>query len=180
MPFVPNPPGPIDPKSVYGQEVKVHYNLHRCSRGVDPKEGESCWVVSTRQQGRWKVAGYVEGLLMKDVTFKVSRAGVDRIRRIKKRKVVAWFEGVAANPNTKSMKRAIGSDDWLGVGFNPFEGYDFYLYETDEAIDEAPLAYVSGRKAITLLEIPNPGYEAGHAEEELEVLIEVLGEDVSY
>jgi hypothetical protein len=161
-------PSEVDPKIYTGQLVRVHYNLGRCRRGK-PKPGESCFVVSTPKKGWRKVDGYVSNILL------------DNIRNVrKKRNVVAWIQGTAVNPNTKAMKRAIGSDDWYGVGFDPFSGYKFYLPEMSEEIDEAPLVYLSGRKAIALFDVPNPGHEAEHGEGELEALVEVLGEYVSY
>jgi hypothetical protein len=169
----------IDPSEVVGEHVRVHYNLHRCKRGRDPKPGESCWVVKTKRGGKWLVAGYVEGILLEDVTFKVSKAGVKRIRRTGDREVIAWFEGIVADANSKHMKRAIGGGDWEGVGFNPFEGDSFYLYDSDEEVEYAPLAYVSGRKAIALLEMPNPGDAADDPEEYLEALVDELGADVT-
>jgi hypothetical protein len=173
-------PSEVDPKIYTGQLVRVHYNLGRCRRGK-PKPGESCFVVSTPKKGWRKVDGYVSNILLKDAEFIVSKAGVDNIRNVrKKRNVVAWIQGTAVNPNTKAMKRAIGSDDWYGVGFDPFSGYKFYLPEMSEEIDEAPLVYLSGRKAIALFDVPNPGHEAEHGEGELEALVEVLGEYVSY
>jgi hypothetical protein len=171
-------PKAIDPSEVVGEYVRVHYNRHRCRQGLDPKPGEACWVVKTKQNGKWRVAGYVEGILLEDVEFVVKTEGVDRIRRTGDREVIAWFEGTVANPNTKRMKKAIGGGEWEGVGFNPFEGYSFYLYDSDEEVDHAPLAYVSGRKAIALFDMPNPSEEADDPEEYLEILVEEVGGDV--
>lgn len=173
-------PEAIDPKSLVGELVRVHYNRHRCKPGYDPLPGDGCWVVKTKQGSRWLVAGYVDDILLKNVKLHVAgKKSIDRLRRTKSREVVAWFQGTVVDANNRSMKKAIGGGEWEGVGFNPFNNYSFYVYDTGVDVDYAQLAYVSGRKAIVLFEIPNPGESADDPEEYLEVLVEELGGDVA-
>jgi hypothetical protein len=154
-----NPAG-VDPSRFYGRQVKVHYNLHRCPRGRDPRPDEDCWVVSTKQAGGWKVAGYVPSLLIADAEFKVSEAGVDRIRDQGVRSVIAWILGTAADPSSREARLAMGDRrafaNWAGVGFNPFKAYTFYAYESGRPVLAAPWAYVSGRKAVARLSAAAP------------------------
>jgi hypothetical protein len=169
-----NPPAEIHPSKIYGKKVRVHYNLHRCPRGRDPAPGEACWVVSTKVDGAWKVAGYVPSLLIADAEFQVSKPGVVRIREQQSRSVVAWIVGTAKDPGSASAH----DSGWTGVGFNPFKSDHFYLYESGKAIEHAPLVYVSGRKAITKPGRGNPSSCGCGSKRQLDELARDIGGEI--
>lgn len=172
--FQMNPPAEIHPSEIYGKKVRVHYNLHRCPRGRDPAPGEACWVVSTKQGGAWKVAGYVPSLLIADAEFQVSRPGVGRIRDQQARSVVAWIVGTAKDPGSASAR----DSGWAGVGFNPFKADHFYLYESGKEIDHAALVYVSGRKAIAKTGRGNPASCGCGNQRQLDALASDIGGEI--
>lgn len=172
--FQMNPPAEIHPSEIYGKKVRVHYNLHRCPRGRDPAPGEACWVVSTKQGGAWKVAGYVPSLLIADAEFQVSRPGVGRIRDQQARSVVAWIVGTAKDPGSASAR----DSGWAGVGFNPFKADHFYLYESGEEIEHAALVYVSGRKAIAKTGRGNPASCGCGNQRQLDALASDIGGEI--
>lgn len=171
--FQMNPPAEIHPSEIYGKKVRVHYNLHRCPRGRDPGLDEACWVVSTKQGGTWKVAGYVPSLLIADAEFQVSKPGVGRIREQQARSVVAWIVGTAKDPGSASAR----DTGWAGVGFNPFKADHFYLYESGKEIEHAALVYVSGRKAMAKTGRGNPSCGCGN-KRQLDALADDIGGEI--
>jgi hypothetical protein len=176
-------PDKISPSRVYGQPVRIHYNLQRCKPGDPPSQDEACWVVNTKQGGGWKVLGYVPSLLIGDAEFVVSAPGLVRIRTHQRRKVIAWIDGVVLDPNKPSVKKETGTfDDWEGFSFNPFKKDFFYLEDGKfSPVWDAPLVYVSGRRGVLKLHVRNPRTSPVVAgSDQLELLAEHLGGNVGY
>jgi len=146
------------------------------------KPGAACFAVNVRDGGKWKVSDTVRSILLKDVTFKVSDAGVDRIRSTCSRSVIAWLEGTAVDPNAAAVRKQTGNfDNWDGVSFNPFKARTFYLVDGRKPIHEADFVYCSGTKSVAKTTRSNPGGNLRVAgQEDLDLLAENLGGDVSY
>jgi len=169
----------------FGQRVRVHYNLTTCpppGSGRTMKPGATCFVVKTNQGGRWLVADTVKSVLLEDVTFKVSDAGVDRIRSTRSRSVIAWLEGTAVDPNAAAVRKQTGNfDNWDEVSFNPFKARTFYLVDDRKPIHGADFVYCSGTKSVAKTTRSNPCGDLRVAgQEDLDLLAENLGGDVSY
>lgn len=62
--------------------VRVYYNLHKKRLSVQEKVN-----------GVWKVMRHVDAIHLKNVSFKVSEAGRQRVLREKKKNVHAFIEG---------------------------------------------------------------------------------------
>lgn len=73
---------------------------------------------SIREGGR--VVGHRDSLALRDVTFRVSASGVDRIRRRSQREVVAYARGVL-------FESGPVPPDALGVRFDPYRAASFLL-----------------------------------------------------
>jgi hypothetical protein len=172
--------------SIYGKEVRVHYNLHTCrplKPGDKPKPGEICWVAKTKQAAGWRVEERFKSMLLKDCTFEVSLSGVARINRTRNREVIAWISGTAVNPDSAEARKASGTfDDWEGVSFNPFKADHFYREgNIGSVVEAAQLVYVSGRRCVAKLRTRNPRSGPGVAgSDQLELLAEHLGGNVDY
>jgi hypothetical protein len=104
--------------------VRVHWNLHR--------GGYSVTV-------RGKVTATPDAVCLRNVRFVVSDAGLARMRRLGRRKVVAWAEGelCACAPGA--------THDGPTVTFNPWRGDRFTVRETGAVIEGAThVAMTSG------------------------------------
>ena len=93
-----------------GEPIRVYRNLNR-----------KCWSVQARVDGAWKVVGWARLIIMRDVNFKVSRAGADRVRRDKRKNVHAYCEGKWVD----AWLPALGYDRWRDVSYDPYTSYHF-------------------------------------------------------
>ena len=92
-----------------GDNERVYRNLHR-----------KCWSVQARVDGKWRVVGWADRIIIRHGKFRTSKAGADRVRRERCKNVHAWCEGVWSNTWPKGL-----SDRWLRVSYNPYKSYDF-------------------------------------------------------
>lgn len=108
------------------ERVRVHWNLHR--------GGYSITV-------RGIVVEQPAAVTLRDVHFVVSAKGLARMRRLGRRKVVAWATGmVVPEPERFPV-------DAPTVTFNPWRGDTFTVRETGEPITGARcVAFLSGEK----------------------------------
>jgi len=105
--------------------VRVHWNLHRGGYSVTVK-------------GR--VVDTPAAVCLRNVRFVVSDAGLARIRKLGRRKVVAWAEGELCSP----VEAPAGAPT---VTFNPWKGDRFVIRETGAPIDQAScVRFSSGTK----------------------------------
>jgi|SRR5215475_8121477 len=95
--------------------VRVHWNLHR--------GGYSVTVGG-------KVVAKPDAVCLRDVRFVVSDAGLARMRRLGRRKVVAWADGVVCGCHD-------ATGDGVHVTFNPWKGDRFTVRETGRTIETA-------------------------------------------
>lgn len=79
----------LDPRSLIGVRVKVHFNLHTHTWSITAMSGEHA--------GR--VVANADTVTLTDVTFKVSSKGRERCHRLGKRTVHAWVVGVVLSVN---------------------------------------------------------------------------------
>lgn len=171
-----------------GEVVRVHYNLHNCpppGSGRTRKPGAPCFAVKAKDGGKWTVVDTVTSILLADVTFQVSRSGVDRIRRTGNREVIAWFEGVVVAP-AAAARLTGNTSSWQGVSFNP-KGpsptcYSFYFVDSRKPVASAELVYCSDTRAIAKGARANPaglGQQVG-GEVGLKLLLEAVGGEIAY
>lgn len=105
-----------------GQRVRVYYNLHKqCLSIMDKK---------TR-----RVVGHADFVHLENVKFVVSAAGLARVRREKRKQVIAFVEGDITTSNGESAMAT-----WPRVYFNPYKVDTFVVGENP--IHEANRAYI--------------------------------------
>jgi len=108
-----------------GQRVRVYFNLHKQCLSVMDK--------ATR-----RVIGHAKNVALDDVKFIVSQAGLERIRREKRKQVIAFVEG-----NLEEVNNVDHADDWQTAYFNPYKVDSFVVGE--HRIDTARRARVIDR-----------------------------------
>jgi hypothetical protein len=111
-------------------QVKVYYNLRKQCLSVMDK--------ATR-----RVIKHVQNITLGDVKFSVSKKGVERIRRNKRKAVVAFVEGRMIECDTICVAPELG---WHAVSFNPYKHNSFVLRDTQTKIDSSSYATILGRE----------------------------------
>ena len=124
----------LDPEDLVGRHVSLAYNIPRCVRRR-PNQTAACYSVRFSQAykrgpiGSWrpgkKVMGYVRRIVLRDVRWWVSQAGIDAIRRPSKksgkpqRSVCCYALGVVASSGD-AARPSFKQEGWEAIGFNPF------------------------------------------------------------
>jgi len=111
---------------IKGQRVRVYYNLRKhCLSVMDKKTG--------------LVIDHCDAINLENVRFIVSQAGLKRVRRNKRKSVIAFVEG----DYTFGGEKVIDNPEWNTAYFNPYKVDQFMV--GDNAIHEAEKCYVLGR-----------------------------------
>lgn len=111
---------PFDPSS----PVKVYWNLHR-------------HLYSVQQRGL--VVGHTESIALKDVKFKVSQAGRDRVLKEKRKNVHAFIVGTVAPDSMAGSTR---------ITYNPYKFTSFVDREHLTPVFSAKSVQLEGRGVI--------------------------------
>lgn len=110
-------------------KVFVYFNLHRKCWSVKALEGE--------RKGR--VIRHAQELTLRDVTFKVSEAGRQRVIREQRKNVHAGAVGTLCDP--------VPRDNWERVSYNPYmSGAFYYCDKQDVSVYNADFAVLADRK----------------------------------
>ena len=113
------------------QRVRVYYNLHKkCLSVMDKK---------TRL-----VIDHVDSIQLDNVKFIVSAAGLARLRRRKRKSVIAFVEG---DYTFKNVKKVIDDPKWQSVYFNPYCVDQFMI--GNKAIYECDQVYIVNKNIYT-------------------------------
>ncbi len=110
-----------------GQKVYVYFNLHRKLWSVRALDGP--------HKGR--VIAHKRGVVLQDVTPRVSQAGRERVLRERKKNVHAGLVGYWVPFNTPLV------EPMRAITYNPYK-YESFVYVSDES------AYTGTRKALLL------------------------------
>tara|TARA_R110000824_G_scaffold118090_1_gene270236 strand:- start:15 stop:329 length:315 start_codon:yes stop_codon:yes gene_type:complete len=86
------------------------------------------------------VVTHCDAINLENVKFIVSKAGLQRVRRNKRKSVIAFVEGDFAFSNGE---KAIDNPEWTTAYFNPYKVDQFMV--GDKAIHEANRCYVLGK-----------------------------------
>lgn len=112
--------------------VRVYYNIRKHCLSVMDK--------ATR-----RVIKHTQGISLSDVKFIVSKKGVERIRKQRRKAVVAFVEGTVAawhaNPDCSVCKAQRHSGI---VSFNPYKWDTFVFKQTGVKIDSCDYATIDG------------------------------------
>lgn len=110
-------------------KVFVYFNLHRKCWSVKALEGE--------RKGR--VIRHAQELTLRDVTFKVSEAGRQRVLKEQRKNVHAGVVGYLCDP--------IPRESWERVSYNPYTSSQFYYCDRqDVSVYNANFAVLADRK----------------------------------
>ena len=110
-----------------GQRVYVYFNLHRKLWSVRALDGP--------HKGR--VIAHKRGVVLQDVTPRVSQAGRERVLRERKKNVHAGLVGYWVPFNTPITEHMVP------ITYNPYK-YESFVYVSDKS------AYTGTRKALLL------------------------------
>jgi len=120
--------------------VRVYYNLRKNCLSVVEK--------STR-----RVYRYTQGISLSNVKFIVSQKGVERIRRNKRKEVIAFVEGWVMAWHASEycwqcgdMRRGFSTLDGIEVLFNPYKWKNFVLKNGKRKITSASYVAIDGKK----------------------------------
>lgn len=110
------------------QRVRVYFNLHKqCLSVMDKK---------TR-----RVIAHVESIHLDDVKFVVSKAGLARVRREKRKSVIAFVEG---DYLASDIQKNVHHVDWRSAYFNPYV-VDSFVDQAAEPLEGASEVYITGK-----------------------------------
>lgn len=117
--------------ALIGMDVDVYFNLHK-----------RLWSVRSRETRR--VVAHLDGLVLRNVRFRVSAAGNARVRAEGRKNVHAFARGTVEWPAAEDCHR----DDVVQVTYNPFKYTTFVVQDTGEPIFEARKAWLNGRSVL--------------------------------
>lgn len=118
-------------ESLLGTRIRIHYTLERCPKGKGPYAGELCFAIRARGNGR--VSAYVKTFVLTDVKMVVSEAGIKRVRKIGRRKVIAHYEGTL-----DAVDQAVSHRGLERIWFDPFIHHKFMWGPRDHQL---PIEY---------------------------------------
>lgn len=111
-----------------GQRVRIYFNLHKQMLSVMDKK--------TR-----RVIAHADFIHLDDVKFIVSVAGLARVRREKRKSVIAFVEG---NYIPSRGEKIIDNPDWQSVYFNPYK-VDSFVDPEMKPLETAEGVYILGK-----------------------------------
>lgn len=125
-----------------GTDVDVYYNLHK-------------HVFSVRDRKSRLVVAHAKAIDIRDVTFRVSEPGRQRVLRERKKNVHAFVRGTVFDyGNATDRERCEAWDaETVTVRYNPYEGQHF-TESTGRAVVGGEYAFLSDKAVIVL----NPIY----------------------
>lgn len=105
-------------ESLFGHRVKVYWNVTADTFSVVD--------MNTESPNYGHVIGYADKIYLKDVKFRVSKKGVDRIRSQGQKSVVAYALGFVCSPDGITKDRPYELKQLKGVRFDPHTMYKFH------------------------------------------------------
>jgi len=112
-------------------KCRVYYNLHK-----------KCLSVQTKTEDGWRVTSHAACVAMKNVQFKVSEAGRQRVLKEQKKNVHAFIEGDLAFNSLNNTPKTL-------VRYNPYRPIGkFYVTDSDEVIDHASEVLINGKEIL--------------------------------
>ena len=115
------------------QTVRIYYNFHK-----------KLYSVQEKVNGKWKVVEHTDNINLRNVTFKVSEAGRQRVLREKRKNVHAVMNGERWPFTPKSFAYR---DE---VSYNPYKGANFVIKYGGLPLDKAKYVIVADGKVIAL------------------------------
>ena len=112
------------------KQVRIYYNFHK-----------KLYSVQTKLNGQWRVTAHQSAAFLKNVTFRVSESGRQRVLKEKRKNVHAYICGTES-----------GSFDYYKklrqVNYNPYLFGYFFEKESGDPVYKAPSVLICGKKII--------------------------------
>lgn len=102
-------------------KVFIYWNLHK-----------NCWSIKNTKTN--KVIAHADQVSVKNVTFKVSEAGRQRVLKEKRKNVHAGVAGELVSYVARGGQRASKLPNLKAVSYNPYRGPSFYLKASEKPI----------------------------------------------
>lgn len=115
--------------------TRVYYNLHKHLLSVQQKVA-----------GRWKVVKHVDEIALRNVKFKVSAAGRERVLRERRKNVHAFVEG----EQIPFMPKSFTYQD--EITYNPYKHETFVVSNySNKPVDQSKYVVIKGKKIVATL-----------------------------
>ena len=115
-------------------KVRIYYNFRK-----------KIFSVQEKVNGSWKVTEYTNDIFLRNVEFKVSEAGRQRVLKDKRKNVHAFILGERFPFIPKSF---VYRDE---VSYNPYKGENFIVISEQKPLDWAKYVAIVGGKVIALI-----------------------------
>ena len=118
------------PGLLYSMDTRCYFNLHKNKISVQKKVN-----------GVWRVQRHADSVALDDATFKVSKAGRERVLQSKRKNVHAYICGneTASFNYCKKLTQ---------VNYNPCLFDYFFERDSGNPVQEAPSVLICGKKII--------------------------------
>jgi hypothetical protein len=112
-------------------DTRCYFNLHKKKISVQKKIN-----------GVWKVVRHADSISLENATFRVSKAGRERVLQQKRKNVHAYICGTESESFDYCKKLT-------QVSYNPYLFDYFFEKESGEPVHKAPAVLICGKKVIT-------------------------------
>ena len=116
-------------------KVRIYYNFRK-----------KLFSVQEKVNGSWKVTEHTNDILLRNVEFKVSEVGRQRVLKNKRKNVHAFILGERL-PSLPSLP-FVHRDE---VSYNPYKGENFIVVSLQKPLDWAKYVAIVGGKVIALI-----------------------------
>jgi len=118
--------------------MSATYDIYRNLNKARREPTKHVWSLRTKVNGRPKVVGHSEDVILTDVTFKVSESTRQRVIANKRKSVCAFVRGTIVDDMTGvRLMVSPASCGAVRVSFNPYASGSFYVCETGQPITRA-------------------------------------------
>lgn len=113
-------------------KVFIYWNLHK-----------NCWSIKNKKTGR--VMAHADQVTVKNVTFKVSEAGRQRVIKEKRKNVHAGVAGELVGYVPIGGPKASKLPNLKAVSYNPYRGPSFFYKASEKPIKTANGAFLDSK-----------------------------------
>lgn len=124
------------------KKVRVYFNLHKNLFSVQQKNNK----------GNWVVVAHKFGIALKDLNFKVSEAGRQRVLKEKKKNVHAFIEGFVDNNFAMPPRK------FHQVHYNPYKFDSFFTFQKADSVflSKEPIPVKCSKSGFLIVEQKKP------------------------
>jgi hypothetical protein len=112
--------------------VFIYWNLHK-----------NCWSIKNLKTGR--VMAHADQVSVKNVVFKVSEAGRQRVINEKRKNVHAGVKGQLVDYTPRGGQKATKMPNLKAVSYNPYRGPTFFYKADDSPAIRASGAFLDSK-----------------------------------